>query len=228
MRFAALQRRKNQGFKVTPQLISVDRFHAIIIDRLGIEASRTARKMTRSVRLGFELPRRGVLDRPGKTIADCGLRHQIDAATLLPGPGPRPEKALTVSCRPDCSQIEALGENVEGLFHFQEREFRRRTCGSKTRFRANDAFQQALSGGSGECSRERLSRVATRAGALRKRLVFVVVAPPHTGFVAPSRSAVKPRIHATEAIQAPRLGRIGVVDDAVLEHKRAHASASHA
>src|SRR5712691_2168316 len=75
----------------------------------------------------------------------------------------------------------------------------------------------SLSASSGECSRVRLRRVATRAGVLRKRLVFVVAAPPDARLVAPLAGAVEPLIHAPEAVQPARIGGIGVVDDAVLE-----------
>ncbi len=42
-------------------------------------------------------------------------------------------------------------------------------------------------------------------------------------FVAPLGGAVEPLIHAPEAVQTTRIGGIGVVDDAILEHERAHA-----
>src|SRR5437870_1368036 len=73
------------------------------------------------------------------------------------------------------------------------------------------------------CSRVRLRRVATRSGLMRKRLVFVVAAPPDARLVTPLGGAVEPLIHAPEAVQSARIGGIGVVDDAVLEHERAHA-----
>jgi hypothetical protein len=43
-------------------------------------------------------------------------------------------------------------------------------------------------------SRVRLRRVATRAGLLRKRLVFVVAAPPDARLVAPLGGAVEPLV----------------------------------
>src|SRR5712671_240482 len=76
---------------------------------------------------------------------------------------------------------------------------------------------------SGEGSRARLRLAATRAGVLRKRLVFVVAAPPDARLVTPLGGAVEPLVHAPEAIQSARIGGIGVVDDAVLERERAHA-----
>jgi hypothetical protein len=69
----------------------------------------------------------------------------------------------------------------------------------------------------------RLRRVATRAGVLSKRLVLVVAAPPDARLVAPLGGAVEPLVHAPEAVQSARIGGIGVVDDPVLEHERAHA-----
>src|SRR5262249_52517790 len=54
-------------------------------------------------------------------------------------------------------------------------------------------------------------------------VVLVVAAPPDARLVAPPRGAVEPLVHAPEAVQSPRIGRIGVVDDAVLEDERAHA-----
>src|SRR2546426_291267 len=35
--------------------------------------------------------------------------------------------------------------------------------------------------------------------------------------------SVEPLVHAPEAVQSARIGGIGVVDDTVLEHERAHA-----
>ena len=49
-----------------------------------------------------------------------------------------------------------------------------------------------------------------------------MAAPPDARLVAAPGGAVEPLIHAPEAIQSARVGGIGVVDDAVLEHERAH------
>src|SRR5882672_7444497 len=76
---------------------------------------------------------------------------------------------------------------------------------------------------SGEGSRVRLRPVATRAGVLRKRLVFVVAAPPEARLVTPLGGAVEPLVHAPEAVQSARIGGIGVVDHAVLARERAQA-----
>src|SRR5206468_6864480 len=54
-------------------------------------------------------------------------------------------------------------------------------------------------------------------------IVLVVAPPPDSRLVAPLGGAVEPLIHAPEAIQSTRIGRIGMVDDAVLDHERAHA-----
>src|SRR5579864_7635256 len=54
-------------------------------------------------------------------------------------------------------------------------------------------------------------------------LVFVVVAPPIGGLVAALGGAVEPLVGVPEAVQSARIGRIGVVDDTVLGHERAHA-----
>ena len=50
-----------------------------------------------------------------------------------------------------------------------------------------------------------------------------MAAPPDARLVAPLGGAVEPLVHAPEAVQSARIGGIGVVDDAVLEHERAHA-----
>src|SRR6266540_1288488 len=50
-----------------------------------------------------------------------------------------------------------------------------------------------------------------------------VAAPPDARLVAPLGGAVEPLVHAPEAVQSAGIGGIGVVDDAVLEHERAHA-----
>src|SRR5881392_1483181 len=66
--------------------------------------------------------------------------------------------------------------------------------------------------------------VATRQRRFRSALVVLVVAaPPGARLVAPLGGAVEPLVHAPEAVQSARIGGIGVVDDAVLEHERAHA-----
>src|SRR6266849_6427162 len=53
-------------------------------------------------------------------------------------------------------------------------------------------------------------------------VVLVVVSPPVAGLIAPFGSAVEPWPHAPEGVQSARIGRIRVVDDAVLENKVAH------
>ena len=47
--------------------------------------------------------------------------------------------------------------------------------------------------------------------------------PPDTRFVAPLGSAVKRLIHAPKPVQSAGIGRIGVIDDIVLEHESAEA-----
>src|SRR5713226_1688534 len=54
-------------------------------------------------------------------------------------------------------------------------------------------------------------------------VVLVVAAPPDARLVASPGGAVEPLVHAPEAVQSARIGGIGVVDDAVLGHERAHA-----
>src|SRR5262249_46075237 len=48
-------------------------------------------------------------------------------------------------------------------------------------------------------------------------------APPDALFVAPLGGAVEPLVHAPEAVESARIRGIGVVDDTVLAHERAHA-----
>ena len=50
-----------------------------------------------------------------------------------------------------------------------------------------------------------------------------MAAPPDVSLVAPFGGAVEPLVHAPEAVQSARVGGIGVVEDAVLEHECAHA-----
>src|SRR5207248_4812419 len=45
---------------------------------------------------------------------------------------------------------------------------------------------------------------------------------PEAGLVAAEGRAVEPLVHAPQAVQAARVGRVGVVDDAVLQRERAH------
>src|SRR5262245_22148422 len=60
-------------------------------------------------------------------------------------------------------------------------------------------------------------------GHLRFLVVLVVAAPPHAGLVAAFGCAVEPLVHAPETVHAARVAGIGVVDDAVFEHERAHS-----
>src|SRR5215471_9349369 len=53
--------------------------------------------------------------------------------------------------------------------------------------------------------------------------VAVVVTQPSAVFVAPFRSTVEPLIHAPEPVQSAGIGRIGMVDDAVLQNESAEA-----
>ena len=53
-------------------------------------------------------------------------------------------------------------------------------------------------------------------------LILVVTAPPGTLLIPASRSAVEPLVHAPKAVQSAGIGGIGVVDDAVVGHERAH------
>src|SRR4029077_7579581 len=64
---------------------------------------------------------------------------------------------------------------------------------------------------------------ATRA-KLRSALgILVMAAPPDARLIAALGSAVEPLIHPPESVESTRIGRIGMVDDAILEHERAHA-----
>src|SRR5205814_8568066 len=53
--------------------------------------------------------------------------------------------------------------------------------------------------------------------------VLVVSPPPETLLVAAPRRAVKPLIHAPQAVNAAGVGGIRVVDHTILEHERAQA-----
>src|SRR5450432_1874778 len=68
------------------------------------------------------------------------------------------------------------------------------------------------------------SSAETPQKARRSALVVLVMAtPPKARLVASLGRAVEPLVHAPEAVEPTRVGGIGVVDDAVLEHERAHA-----
>src|SRR6478736_1220745 len=53
--------------------------------------------------------------------------------------------------------------------------------------------------------------------------VLVVTAPPDASLVAAARSAIQPLIHAPKAIQTARIGRIGMIDNALFQHECADA-----
>src|ERR1700704_4071620 len=67
------------------------------------------------------------------------------------------------------------------------------------------------------------SRPAQLISQIYPPVVLVVAAPPHIGLVATERRAVEPLIHAPESVYPPRVSRVGVVHDAILEDERAHA-----
>src|SRR5437764_14288376 len=50
-----------------------------------------------------------------------------------------------------------------------------------------------------------------------------MVAPPVACLVAPLGDAIKPLVRSPEGVQPTRVGGIGVIDDAVLDHEGAHA-----
>src|SRR5215475_14907834 len=50
-----------------------------------------------------------------------------------------------------------------------------------------------------------------------------MAAPPDARLVTSPWRAVEPLVHAPEAVQSARIGGIGVVHNAALEHERAHA-----
>src|SRR5436190_2285155 len=54
-------------------------------------------------------------------------------------------------------------------------------------------------------------------------LILVVAAKPEARLVASLGCAVEPLVHAPETVQSARISGIGVIDDAVLAHERAHA-----
>src|SRR5688572_23924799 len=54
-------------------------------------------------------------------------------------------------------------------------------------------------------------------------VVLVVVAPPDALLVASLGCAIEPLIHAPKIVQPTGIGGVGMVDDAVLQHKGAHA-----
>src|SRR4029077_20268993 len=74
------------------------------------------------------------------------------------------------------------------------------------------------------CQRMFVEKLAGKSCVVSSVLIVLVVAePPDSGLVASLRSAVEPLVHTPETVQSPRIGRVGVVDDALLESERAHA-----
>ena len=54
-------------------------------------------------------------------------------------------------------------------------------------------------------------------------VVLVVATPPVPRLISPLGSAVEPLPHAPKGVHSASIGRIGVVDDTVLENEGAHA-----
>src|SRR5437763_16297546 len=53
--------------------------------------------------------------------------------------------------------------------------------------------------------------------------VPIVVTPPDTRLVAALGGAVEPLVHAPQAVQPARIGRVGVINRITLAHEGAHA-----
>src|SRR5258706_14601615 len=53
--------------------------------------------------------------------------------------------------------------------------------------------------------------------------ILVGATPPNARLIAPLGGAVEPLVRAPQAVQSARIGGVRVIDDAVLEHERAHA-----
>src|SRR6478735_1561008 len=66
------------------------------------------------------------------------------------------------------------------------------------------------------------SSAATPRNARSALVVLVMTTPPDARLVAPLGCAIEPRVHAPQRVHPTRIGGIGVVDDAVLAHERAH------
>src|SRR5262249_35443633 len=101
----------------------------------------------------------------------------------------------------------------------------RRSSAPRWLRRAAQRRQQTLAGRLDRKPCHEISRPAVTPRQPRRcsALVLVVAAPPDARLVPPLGGAVEPLVHAPEAVQSTRIGGIGVVDDAVLEHERAHA-----
>src|SRR5262245_72183 len=85
-----------------------------------------------------------------------------------------------------------------------------------------DAHQRVVSAALATKSSAEIPK-KTRMAVASPLAVFVVTAPPHARLIASLWCAVEPLIHAPEAVQSARKRGIGVVDDAILKHERAHA-----
>src|SRR5258706_1264987 len=96
---------------------------------------------------------------------------------------------------------------------------------------AHQAIVSAALSAKSSAETPKKARWEARSGAMRREIsspssalvILVVPAPPEARLVAPLGGAVEPLVHAPEAVQSTRLSGIGVVDDAVPEHERAHA-----
>src|ERR1700761_4277886 len=58
---------------------------------------------------------------------------------------------------------------------------------------------------------------------MKRDAVFIVSAPPNAVLIASLGRAIEPLIGAPQSVEAPRIGRIGVVNGAVLDREGAHA-----
>src|SRR5690349_1374526 len=64
---------------------------------------------------------------------------------------------------------------------------------------------------------------AAAATFRRAFVILVVTTPPHSRLIATLGSAIEPLIHSPKSIQSAGERGISVINDAVLEHERAHA-----
>src|SRR4051794_36966458 len=96
------------------------------------------------------------------------------------------------------------------------------------------AFNTAISAKVGAAAKRRpvamsgITRILERKNAMACSVisalaVFVAAAPPHALLVAALRRAIEPLIGAPQTVEAAGVGRIGVVDDTILQDEGAHA-----
>jgi hypothetical protein len=198
--------------------------------RLGVPSRRAAHGSMQRLAEG-ERGGDPVVQRPRQVV--FGDRHNVLIDTMMVDRIPRNRPVERRASQGACDEVLPWG-GVAGTRRCQPSGYqwcRPGRFGSPRPSSAQFVPRQPRSGRQmATCERARPVTCLTDCGKReRTRRQSVVSAADFTDrgraarLVSPSRRPVQPLVHGPEAVRAARVGRVGVVDDSVLERERAHA-----